>query len=105
MRSIALVLALALGGCALATPLMEPVQRWERPFAVSSNVRGYVIHVQYERPEIGVRQLERSYRYERYEPLTGNWYPAELTHAGVYAFTADAETRIAEATGMPPPGS
>lgn len=106
MRAVpALILAAVVAGCSLATPVMEPTHRWERPFAISPAVRGYVVHVQYARPEIGVRHLERSYRYERYEPVTGAWYPAELTHDGAYVFTDDAHAEIARAQGLPPPGT
>lgn len=99
MRSLAVLLALVLGGCALATPLMEPTRRWEQPFDVASNVRGFVVFMEYTRPEIGVRQYERSYRYERYEPITGAWYPAELGHDGGYAFTDAAAAEIARLRG------
>lgn len=105
MRFLAasLALALSLGGCTLGTPLMEPMHRWERPFAVSEGVRGVVILTEYMRPEIGVRVYERTYRYERYDPQSGGWFEAALGPDG-YGYTPGGLIARARARGEPLPG-
>ena len=91
-------IALAVGGCEALIPVSDAIRHWERPFTISTNVRGRVTLTDFVTPIGGVLNRVRKYEFERFDPVTGRWYPAELNHDGDYVFTSESLAAIAEAT-------